>query len=117
LELPYFSKTSYTIAPYYEKGAVQARLSYTWRSKYISGYSASGTYGGYSSENLAQYTDAWGELDGQVSYKLLGEHLEAVFSAQNLLDKVVQPYTTGSLPLGWSKYGRRVSLGLTYKLN
>jgi hypothetical protein len=40
-----------------------------------------------------------------------------VFSAQNLLDKVVKPYTTGSLPLGWSKYGRRVSLGLTYKLN
>jgi iron complex outermembrane receptor protein len=117
LELPYLSKWSYTIAPYYEKGPIQARLSYTWRSKYISSYAASGTYGGYSSENLAQYTDAWGELDGQISYKIIGDHLEAVFSAQNLLDKVVKPYTTGSLPLGWSKYGTRLSLGLTYKLN
>jgi len=28
---------------------------------------------------------------------------------------VVKPYTTGALPLGWSKYGTRVSVGLTYK--
>ena len=117
LELPYFSKTSYTIAPYYEKGPVQARVSYTWRSKYVSGYSASGTYGGYSSEDLANYTDAWGQLDAQVSYNLVGERLLATLSAQNLLDSVVTPYTTGALPLGWSKFGRRVSVGLTYKLN
>ena len=90
---------------------------YTWRSKYISSYAASGSYGGYSSENLAQYTDAWGELDGQITYNIIGDKFQAVFSAQNLLDKVVKPYTTGSAPLGWSKFGTRLSLGVTYRLN
>jgi iron complex outermembrane recepter protein len=115
LRLPYLSRTSYTIAPYYEKGSLQARLSYTWRSRYINGYAASGTYGGYSSENLTNYTDDWGQLDGQVSYDLMAGRMQATLSAQNILDKVVKPYTTGALPLGWSKFGTRVSLGLTYK--
>jgi iron complex outermembrane receptor protein len=115
LRLPYLSRTSYTIAPYYERGPIQARLSYTWRSKYIRDYSASGTYGGYSSEDLASYSDEWGQLDGQVSYDLMAGRMQAFLSAQNILDKVVKPYTTGALPLGWSKYGTRLSVGLSYK--
>lgn len=72
--------------------------------------------GGHSSENLTNYTDDWGQLDGQISYDLMDEHMQATLSAQNILDKGVEPHTTGALPLGWSKFGTRVSLGLTYKL-
>ena len=32
--LPYLSKWSYTIAPYYEIGKLEIHTSYTWRSNY-----------------------------------------------------------------------------------
>ncbi len=109
--LPYLSKWSYTIAPYYEKGPWQAHLSYTWRSKYSQTVSASLTNG-----TPPTYTAAFGQLDGSVSYQI-NKQIQLVASATNILDPMVKPFTTGGLPLGWSKYGTRVSVGLTYKFN
>lgn len=110
--LPYLSKWSYTIAPYYEKGPLSAHLSYTWRSSY------NVTSGGRSGDTTRppSYTSSYGQLDGSVSYDI-NSRLQLTASATNILDPLVKPYTTGNLPLGWSKYGARVIVGLTYKLN
>jgi iron complex outermembrane receptor protein len=109
--MPYLSKWSYTIAPFYEHGPWQAHLSYTWRSKYSQTVSASLTNG-----TPPTYTAAFGQLDGSVSYQL-NKQVQIVASATNILDPEIKPFTTGGLPLGWSKYGTRVSVGLTYKFN
>ena len=109
--LPYLSKWSYTIAPYYEKGAWQAHLSYTWRSKYNQTTNAAETNG-----TPETFTAAFGQLDGSVTY-IINKQVQIIASATNILDPLVKPITQQGLPLGWSKYGTRVSIGLTYKFN
>jgi iron complex outermembrane receptor protein len=108
--LPYLSKWSYTIAPYYEHGPWQIHLSYTWRSKYNT--TATNGAGG----NELNYVSAFGQMDGSITY-MLNKKLQITASATNILDPMVKPFTTGGLPLGWSKYGTRVSMGLMYKFN
>ncbi len=109
--LPFLSKWSYTIAPYYEKGPWQAHLSYTWRSKYSQTTDSSETNG-----TPPEYTAAFGQLDASVTY-IITKQVQLTASATNILDPLVKPFTTGGLPLGWTKYGSRVSVGLTYKFN
>lgn len=106
--LPFLSKWSYTIAPYFERGPVEAHVSYTWRSKY------SQVAGDETSQPT--YTASFGQLDASLTYHL-GKRFEINASAVNILDPLVKPFTTGNLPLGWSKYGRRVSAGATLRFN
>jgi iron complex outermembrane receptor protein len=107
LPMPYLSKWSYTVSPYYEKGPIQARVSYTFRSKYTTQVR--------SDLVPAQYIDGWGQLDASASYNL-NSHLSFNMSAQNLLDDMQHPYTNGGLPLSWNKYGTRITFGVTYKM-
>jgi iron complex outermembrane recepter protein len=106
LAMPYLSTWSYTISPYYEKGPFQARLSYTARSKYSTDVDES---------TSPEYVDGWGQLDASASYAL-NSRISFNISGQNLLDNLQHPYTTGGLPLSWSKYGTRVTFGVTYKM-
>ncbi len=106
LAMPYLSKWSYTVSPYYEKGPWQARLSYTYRTKY------NVTLG--NDLTPPSYVDGWGQLDASASYKV-NSHISLNMSAQNVLDNLQHPFTTGGLPLGWSKYGTRISFGITFK--
>jgi iron complex outermembrane receptor protein len=107
LPMPYLSKWSYTVSPYYEKGPIQARISYTFRSKYTTDVGSETT--------AAQYVDGWGQLDASASYNV-NDHMSLNISGQNLLDNMQHPYTTGGLPLSWSKYGSRLTIGVTYKM-
>lgn len=107
LPMPYLSKWSYTISPYYEKGPIQARLSYTKRTKYTTAIG--------SETSAPQYVDGWGQLDASASYNV-NDRLSINFAAQNLLDDMQHPYTTGGLPLAWAKYGTRLSFGVTYRI-
>lgn len=108
LAMPYLSRWSYTISPYYEKGPFQARVSYTYRSKYTT------DVGSESSD--PSYVDGWGQLDASASYNM-NDRISFNLAAQNILDNMQHPYTTGGLPLSWSKYGTRVTFGVTYKMN
>lgn len=107
LPMPYLSKWSYTISPYYEKGPIQARISYTARSKYTTAIGSEST--------APQYVDGWGQLDASASYNV-NDKLSLNLSAQNIIDNMQHPYTTGGLPLAWSKYGTRLTFGVTYRL-
>lgn len=107
LPLPYLSKWSYTISPYYERGPIQARISYTWRSKYITDVG--------SEVDAPQFISSWGQLDAQASYNV-SDRLSVNVAAQNILDGMQHPFTTGGLPLSWSKYGTRLTAGVTFRM-
>ena len=107
LPLPYLSDWSYSLAPFYEKGPISARLSYTWRSEYNTRVG--------SDRDLPAYAEEFGQLDASFTYNW-SEDLAFTLSAQNLLDDEVVPFTEGGLPTSWTKYGTRITLGLTYRL-
>ncbi|ESQ82521.1 hypothetical protein AEAC466_16785 [Asticcacaulis sp. AC466] len=108
LPMPYLSRWSYTISPYYEKGPIQARVSYTYRSKYNTSIGSDLT--------PPTYVDGWGQLDASASYNI-NDQLSLNMSAQNIIDDLQHPYTNGGLPLGWAKYGTRITFGVTYKMH
>lgn len=97
------SKHNYNLIGYYEKGPVSARLSYSWRSKYLAAAAVAPAMG---RTNLA-----FGTLDASVSLKVTPQ-VSVVFEAVNLLDRdeIVQ-YTTG-LPANYLDSGRRLFGGV-----
>ncbi|MGN6207105.1 TonB-dependent receptor [Asticcacaulis sp.] len=107
LPMPYLSRWSYTVSPYYERGPIQARISYTYRSKYNTSIGSDLT--------PPTYVDGWGQLDASASYNV-NDNLSFNVAAQNIIDDLQHPYTNGGLPLGWAKYGTRITFGVTYKM-
>lgn len=107
LPLPYLSKFSYTVSPFFERGPVQARVSYTWRSKYLD------TVG--TETDAPTYVNAWGQLDAQAAYNVT-DRLAVTIAAQNLLDSTERPTTNGNLPLAWNRYGTRLTAGVTFRM-
>ncbi len=56
------SKNSFNLVGFYDYGPVSARLSYVWRDKYLSGTG--------STTNTPGYIDAFGSLDGNLSFRV-----------------------------------------------
>lgn len=56
------SKNSFNLVGFYDYGPVSARLSYTWRDKYLAGTG--------STTNTPSYVDAFGSLDGNLSFRV-----------------------------------------------
>ena len=105
--LPYLSRNTVTITPYWEKGPFQARVSYNRRSKYFY------RYGRVQSQD---YTDAYAELDAQRSYQL-NKHVQVTANASNLLDETYYQYSSDpKYPTSVYKNGRTFSLTATFKM-
>ncbi|KQN90023.1 hypothetical protein ASE95_15005 [Sphingomonas sp. Leaf231] len=97
------SKHNYNVIGYYEKGLVGARLSYSWRSDYLSAAAVSPAMG--------RRNRAFGTLDGSVSLKVTSQ-VSVVIEGVNLLDRdEIVGYTTG-LPANYLDAGRRVFGGV-----
>jgi TonB-dependent receptor len=58
------SRNSYNLVGMYEKGPIQARIAYNWRDKFI--YTTAGNGTGA----LPVYDEAYGQLDGSISYNV-----------------------------------------------
>jgi len=105
-DLPYNSKNSLNLSPYYEKGPFSARLTYGWRSHYLAG--------GYVAGSPPASVAAYRELDASASW-----HFTKQFSlnvnAMNLLDETYLQYL-GNKDLIAGKYssGRRYMATLHY---
>lgn len=56
------SKNSFNLVGFYDNGPLSARLSYTWRDKYLAGTG--------STTNTPSYVDAFGSLDGNLSVRV-----------------------------------------------
>jgi iron complex outermembrane receptor protein len=105
--LPFLSRHTVTISPYYEKGPIQARVSYNKRSKYFY------RYGRFSSQD---YTDSYTQLDAQISYQI-NKNVQVTANAANLLDDTYYQYSSDPrFPTSVYKNGRVFSLGATLRL-
>ncbi|SFF72785.1 iron complex outermembrane recepter protein [Novosphingobium sp. CF614] len=102
--LPFLSRNTVQISPYYENGPFQARVSYNRRSKY---------FYRYGRQQSQDYTDAYRQLDAQASYSI-NEAIQLTVSASNLLDETYYQYSsTPSAPTSIYKNGRVYSASVT----
>lgn len=106
--IPYNSKNSLTVSPYFEKGPFDARVDVNWRSRYIAG----GYIAGAAPATVNNYT----EFDFSAGWTF-NPHYSLDFAALNLLNEAYDMYQ-GSPDIPLNKYtsGRRYMLTFHYKL-
>lgn len=106
--VPYNSKQSVSITPYFEQGPVAASVTYGWRSKYLAGSYVAGA--------PASFTDGYTELDATASYAIT-RNISVVLDGLNLFDSTYKQYLTDpSLPTARYKSGREILATLRLKL-
>lgn len=135
LPLQGLSKRTINLALMYERGAVQARLAYNWRSRYLLGVNTWGTrgtdardmnpaspaYGTYNGDNnqaygLPLWMDDYGQLDGSFFYNVTPK-LRIGVEATNLTDTTVKQLMqqhVGMLGRAWFKHGRSFGVRASY---
>jgi iron complex outermembrane receptor protein len=107
--LPYNSKDSYNLSPYFEKGPYSASIAYNYRSKYLAG--------GYVAGAPDSYTDSYKELDASLGYKF-NDHMSVTFDALNLLNSTYKQFYGASMTELANEYasGREYILEAHFKL-
>ncbi|MET3663563.1 TonB-dependent receptor [Caulobacter sp. 1776] len=101
------SKRSYNLVGYYEKGPISARLGWFWRSRYLSSIGSTTT--------AQAYIDAYGSLDGSLSYQLTPRYA-LTLEGSNLSNEIRYVYgKTKDQPMEIYHWGRTVSLTLRGK--
>jgi len=119
LETPFFgvSDRSYNATLAYEKGPVSARLSYVWRSAFLSVNEAA-----LFANPLGIWRQPEKSVDMQVSYKV-NDNLSLDISGVNLTNEMQRQYyhfgNAGNPTLtnfGTAQMGRSVSVGLRWKM-
>lgn len=114
------SKNSFDLTGLYERGPVGARLTYTWRSRYL-------TDNLDCCIGLPVYQKAAGFLDGSIHYAV-DRHVELSFDVSNILNTTLayqqqifgdSSATPGAKPVymdsAWSRSGRRYLLTVRAK--
>ncbi|MDP5279786.1 TonB-dependent receptor [Sphingomonas sp. DG1-23] len=98
------SKNSFNLVGFYDYGPVSARLSYVWRDKYLSGTG--------STTQTPSYVDAFGSLDGNLSFRVTDKttlSLEAI----NIAGAKQYSYNDDTLRYGEIHYwGRTILFGV-----
>ena len=106
IPLPKLSKNSYNLIGLYEKGPLQARLAYNWRSSYLDQINGSGVFG------ANQYAAPYSSLDASVSYqinKIFTLSADAVNLRNSMYHTYVERPSGGLL---WQLNDRRYSVSL-----
>jgi iron complex outermembrane receptor protein len=104
--MPYLSKHTVNVIPYYEQGPVSIRVSYGFRSKYFTSIGRL---------NASQFTDKYTELDASASYNFTS-NLRLTLDASNLLDEKYFAFNgVQAAPIGIYRNGRLYSATVTYK--
>ncbi len=91
------SHTNYNANLLYDKGPWDARLAWSWRSRYLATTTGNGTSGTYTMNGatssttyaLPVYGAAFGEMDASASYKV-NDHLKLQFAAANLTNTIAR---------------------------
>nr|WP_246432360.1 TonB-dependent receptor [Xanthomonas theicola] len=105
--LPYNSKNSYNLSPYFEQGPWEARLTLGWRSAYFTEIGRLGA---------SQMTDAFTQLDASVAYAIT-DKVKLQLEASNLLDETYYSYAgQKSQPYYLYKNGRSYMLSVHFTL-
>ncbi|MEE3622444.1 TonB-dependent receptor [Nitrospirillum sp. BR 11752] len=106
-QLPGLSNNSYNLVGFYDYGPFGARLSYSWRSAYMSGFGNEVS----SDTNV----DAYGTLDASLSYAVT-DNITLTLEGTNLLGAAL--YNYGNTPTQAREiyyYGRRYTAGVRAK--
>lgn len=101
------SKHNYNATGYYEKGPIGVRLSYSWRSGFLSSAAVAPA--------MSQYTRSYGTLDGSINLKLT-ERFSLVLEAVNILDTDERIRFTNGLPQSYLDAGKRIFGGIRFTL-
>ncbi|MDE1150557.1 MAG: TonB-dependent receptor [Azospirillaceae bacterium] len=105
--MPYLSRHTYNVIPYYEDGPFQARVSLGWRSNYFT------SIGRLNSTNM---TDSYMELDFSASYSV-NDNMQITVGGTNLLDELYYTYNNvKSAPIGYYRNGSVYSVSMSYKM-
>lgn len=97
------SKNSFNIVGFYDYGPFSARLSYVWRDKYLAGTG--------STTQAPTYVDAFGSLDGNLSFRLSGKTMLSL-EAINIAGAKQYSYNDDELRYGEINYwGRTILFG------
>lgn len=105
--LPYNSKNSYNLSPYFEQGPWEARLTLGWRSAYFTQIGRLGAN---------QMTDDFTQLDASVSYAIT-DKVKLQLEGTNLLDETYYSYVgQESQPYYLYKNGRGYMLSVHFTL-
>ncbi|MGH8372513.1 MAG: TonB-dependent receptor [Gammaproteobacteria bacterium] len=106
-DMPYNSKNSYSISPYFEQGPFSASIAYNWRGSYLAG--------GYVAGAPSTYIDSYKDLSASASYAI-NDQLSVNFSALNLLNSTYYAYLGSTTQLAEEyKTGRQYLLTLRFK--
>lgn len=107
-DLPYNSKNSYALSPYFEQGPFSVSLSYNWRSSYLAG----GYVAGAAPASVASY----GELGASASWNITNM-LSLNLSAMNINNETYRQYNGNQTELAEEyKTGAEYLLSLGFKL-
>jgi len=101
------SKNSFTFVGFYEKGPLQARLSYTWRDHYL--------VAPQTQTGVPQFSDSYQQLDAGVQYSLT-QHFILTADAVNLTNS--KEFTYANVIQDTQSYrevGRRYTVGFRAK--
>jgi len=85
LPLTNLSKNSYSLIGYYEDGRFQARVAYTYRSRYLESVQTAALGGSI-------YHDSYGQLDASATFNI-NDHLRYTLDATGLNKPVSRDYT------------------------
>jgi TonB-dependent receptor len=106
IPLPKLSKDSYNIIALYEKGPVQARIAYNWRSAYLDQINGSGVFG------FNQFAAPYSSLDASASYRI-NQVFTISVDGVNLTNSMYHTYVgRKSGGLLWQLNDRRYSVTL-----
>lgn len=106
LNLPYLSRDTYNVIPYWEHGDWTVRVNYSYRSKYFT------QIGRLQSRDFA---DAYKQLDLNASYQIT-DYMGITFGATNLLDSTYRVFSnTRDTPTAFYKNGRGYQAQLNFK--
>lgn len=99
------SKNNYNISAFYETDHFGARVSYTWRDKFVTAGLPDGNNG------LGERTGTSATLDANLSYNL-NEHISFILEGVNLLEETEETRSIlGDLPFDYFDPGRRLMIG------
>ncbi len=107
LQLPFSSKHTINLTPYFDNGTINARLTYGWRSKYFRELGRNG---------VAITTDEYAQLDAAFGWRLT-DNIELTAQILNMLDETHYEYAgRESQPLNMYQNGRRYFAGVRFSL-
>jgi TonB-dependent receptor len=109
-EYPGLSKFTYNASVFYDKGFLNARLSYNYRSKWLD------TVLSATNGNNPLYRKGEGYLDGKVTLRFPKYHFNVFFEMQNITKEYSKVYINQDMPVDLYYPGRRMFIGVQAKL-